>query len=77
VGHQCARESSGEKGKKKKNKYKRTVKRLKDEDSSTDTSEAEGLDRIVEMVTAASDTEISEAQNQCGDVKVHVFVRTR
>jgi hypothetical protein len=67
--------ASGEKGKKKKKKGEKEGKRLKEEDSSTDTSEAEGLGRIVEVVAAASDTSVSNTHRQSGDVKVHVSVR--
>ena len=49
--------ASGEKVKKKKKKKKgKEVKRLKEEDSATDTSETEGLGRIVEVIAAASDS---------------------
>ena len=44
---------------KKKKKPDKTVKRLKDADSSTETSEAEELGRIVEKVAAATDTTVS------------------
>ena len=74
----CKGEASttGEKGKvKKKTKVEKPVRRLKDEDSSTDTSEAEHLGRIVESV--ASETARSETQSQSGDVKVLVSVRTQ
>ena len=76
----CKGEASttGEKGKvKKKKKVANRVRRLKDEDSSTNTSEAEHLDRIVECVAAASETARSETQSQSGDVKVLVSVRPR
>ena len=62
---------------KKKKKGDKEVKRLKEEDSFTDTSEAEGLGRIVELVAAASDTSGSSTQKQPGDVRVHVSVRPR
>ena len=69
--------AGGEKAKKKKKRPDKTVKRLKDADSSTETSEAEELGRIVEMVAAATDTTVSNPQKKSGDVKVHVSVRPR
>ena len=65
----CKEEASttGEKGKgKKKKKVEKPVRRLKDEDSSTYTSEAQPLGRIVESVAAAFETAISETQSQSG-----------
>ena len=50
---------------------------MKDEESSTDTRETDGLGRIVKSVAAASETPRSQTQNHTGHVKVHVSVRQR
>ena len=50
---------------------------MKEEDSSTDTSEAEGLGRFVEVVAALSDTSVSSTQRQSGNIKIHVSVPPR
>ena len=47
---------------------------MTDADCSTETSEAEELGRIVEIVAAATDTTVSNPQKKSGDVKVHVSV---
>ena len=58
----CTRSKHGsghDSRRKSRRRKRRVIKRSRD--SSTDTSEAKGLGRIVEVVAAASDTSVSSA----------------
>ena len=50
---------------------------MKEEDSSTDTSDAEGLGRIVEDVAVSTIIGREADQEQTSEAKVHVSVRPR